>query len=157
MQSLGFLSVLIWPWYGCIWQMRCFGLSYYIYICLTHLRLFVVRPHPLFWSLKSDSITMLDILLYELRLDTRITTHKLRTSALWLTSSSPALNLECGPCLPSNADTTYHYDPAFTWKWTHKICTLCLWTQFMLSRSTPSAPRLEAKLFERYEVRENCL
>ena len=57
--------------------------------CLTPLRLFVIRPHPLFWSLKSDSIIMLDILPYDLRLDTRITTHELPISALRLTLPSP--------------------------------------------------------------------
>ena len=39
-------------------------------------------PHPLFWSLKSDSIVMFDILPYDLRLNTRITTHKPPISAL---------------------------------------------------------------------------
>ena len=27
MQCTEFLSVSIWPWYECVWQMRCFGLS----------------------------------------------------------------------------------------------------------------------------------
>ena len=114
--------------------------------CLTPLRLSEIRPHPLFWSIKSDSIIMLDILPYDLHLNTRITTHKPPISALWLDSSSPPLNLGCAPCMPSNVDTTHYYDSAFTWKLTHKICTLCLWTRCMLSRSTPSAPRLEVKL-----------
>ena len=69
---------------------------------------------------------MLDILPYDLHLDTRITTHKPPLPALWLNSSSPPLNLECAPCLPSNVDTTHHYDSAFTWKWTHEIYTLWL-------------------------------
>ena len=85
-----------------VWTILClYGFSLY-------------NPILSFWSLKSDSIIMLDILPYDLRLDTRITTHKPPMSALRLNSSSPPLNLECAPCLPSNADTTHHYDSAFT-------------------------------------------
>ena len=71
----------------------------------------------------------------------------------WTAHTCPAtdlvlslLILECAPYLYFNVDTTHHHDPAFTLKWTHKICTLCLWARCMLSRSTPFAPRLEAKL-----------
>ena len=57
---------------------------------------------------------MLEILLYDLHLDERITAHNPPIPALSLTSTSPPLNLECAPCLPSNVDTAHHYDSAFT-------------------------------------------
>ena len=94
--------------------------------CLTPLRLSEIRPHPLCWLIKSDSIIMLDILPYDIHLNKRVTTHTPPISALWLNSSSSPLNLECASCLPSTVDTTHHHDSTFTWKWTHKIYTLCL-------------------------------
>ena len=94
--------------------------------CLQPLRLFEIRPHPLFWLIESDSIVMLDILPYDLHPNARIATHMPPISALWTNSSSSPLNLECASCLPSNVDTTHQYDSALTWKCTHKIYTLWL-------------------------------
>ena len=92
--------------------------------CPTPLRLFVIRPHPLFWSWKNDSIIMLEILPYDLHLDKRITARNPPIPALWLNSPSPPLNLECGLCLDPEFDIAHHYDYALLCNYTHNICTL---------------------------------
>ena len=125
------INVMRWLWcvlFFCLmspsWVMHVYD-KWHGLDCPIPLRLFVIRPHPLFWSWKNDSIIMLEILPYDLHLDKRITTHKPPISALWLNSSSPPVNLECASCMPSNVDTAYYYDNAFTRKWTHKNFTLC--------------------------------
>ena len=124
--------------------------------CLPPPWLFAVRPNPFFWSLKSDSIIMLEILPYDLHLDTRVTTHKPPKPALWLNSSSPALIWNarhvCPIMLTLHITMILHWHERDPIKSVHWACKYDVY--FIISDLYTSSLDTGS---ERYKVRENFL
>ena len=109
------------------------------------LRISWIWTFAIFWCLKCYYMIITDILWYDLHLNTPVIDHMPSMYCLIAFLPLPLLNMECMACMNFTTDTPLHHDSALTWNWTHKICTLCLWTRCLPRRSTLSHPRLEAK------------